>query len=51
MADKHLENVKITAKDLESLKSVIAKNWTIVETGYDAEKELKIVRIELTHQP
>lgn len=51
MADKHLENVKITAKDLESLKSVIAKNWTIVETGYDTEKELKIVRIELTHQP
>lgn len=46
-----LKGVTITGDQLQALRSMIAKNWTIVPRTEDTEEDIHIVDIELTHRP
>lgn len=46
-----LDRVKITSNNLQTLREVIAKNWTIVLLEEDLAQEVHMVKIELTYKP
>jgi len=46
-----LDHVKITSNNLQSLREVIAKNWSIVLLEEDLAQEVHVVKIELAHKP
>ncbi len=46
-----LDQVTITNDNLETLRSVISKNWTIVLQEENNSVDTKTVKIELTHKP
>jgi hypothetical protein len=46
-----LDQVKITSDNLESLRGVISKNWTIVLEDEKINEKTYLVKIELTYKP
>jgi hypothetical protein len=46
-----LDEVKITTDNLEILREVISKNWTIVTLGRNMDEDTYRIKIELTHKP
>jgi hypothetical protein len=48
---KFLDEVKITIENLEALRGVIAKNWTIVLEDERIAQDIYMIKIELTHKP
>lgn len=51
----HLEKVNLTSDQLQELREVISKNWTIVVTDVvtdeDSELDMNVITIELTYKP
>ena len=45
-----LDNIRISSEHLDSLRIVIAKNWTIHEINKEEKKNLQTIRIELTNK-
>jgi hypothetical protein len=46
-----LDQVKITSDNLESLRGIISKNWTIVLEDENMNDETYLIKIELTYKP
>ncbi|MGG1676796.1 hypothetical protein ACIFOT_13750 [Neobacillus sp. NRS-1170] len=46
-----LDTVKMTSDNLEALREMIAKNWTIVLQEENYSEDVHLLKIELTHKP
>ncbi|CAH2714865.1 hypothetical protein BACCIP111895_02041 [Neobacillus rhizosphaerae] len=46
-----LDQVKITSENLEALREVMAKNWTIILQEENIDQDTQMIKIELTHKP
>ncbi|MBV7507060.1 hypothetical protein KW850_17500 [Bacillus sp. sid0103] len=46
-----LDTVKMTADNLQTLRNMIAKNWTVVLQEEDKDHDMYLLKIELTYKP
>ncbi|WP_066258456.1 hypothetical protein [Neobacillus drentensis] len=46
-----LNTVKMTGENLQTLREMISKNWTIVLQDEDKEQDMYLLKIELTFKP
>lgn len=46
-----LDKVKFSSDNLQALREVISKNWSIVVLEEDSEQDRIVVKIELTYKP
>jgi hypothetical protein len=50
-AGDYLDKVKLSDLDLQSLKFILSKNWTIVEKKGCSYENHHVIKIELTNKP
>jgi hypothetical protein len=50
-AGDYLDEVKLSDLDLQSLKFILSKNWTIVEKKGGSYENHHVIKIELTNKP
>lgn len=48
---EYLENVILSSDQLQELREVISKNWTIIVKEEDPEEDINVLKIELTYKP
>lgn len=46
-----LDTVKMTSTNLQILREMIAKNWTIIFQEENIDEDVHLLKIELTHKP
>ena len=46
-----LDTVRMTSENLQVLRDMIAKNWTILLQEEDNEQDIHLLKIELTYKP
>ncbi|WP_374720848.1 hypothetical protein [Peribacillus tepidiphilus] len=49
-AESALHGIHLLSADLETLRSALSINWTIVEEDFDEEKAVHVIRIEQTYK-